>query len=82
LSLILRPSGLRNRLSLRLHACAYQRSVSRIHLLPTQFLHLLARVAVTMSCLFRELSHLPLAGLFSPNVSLLRRLTRSRSPLI
>jgi hypothetical protein len=69
LLLVLRTSRLRHPLALRLHARARQCcSGCRVHLLFAQFLHLLTRVAVSMSCLFRQVRHLPLAGLFGSNV--------------
>jgi len=88
LSLILWPSGLRHRLALRLHARTSQRSGCRIHtrcriyLLPLQFLHLLTRVAISMSCLSGEVSHLSLARLLGGDVRWLRCLPRSRRTLI
>jgi len=80
LSLILRPSGLPNRLALCLHTRAWQ--CSRIYLLPAQLLHLLTSVAVAMSCLSGELSHLALARLLGRDVRLLSCLARGRCSLI
>jgi len=69
-------------LALSLYASTCQRSICRICLLPAQLLHLLTSIAVSMSGLSGQISHLPFAGLLGREVRLLRRLLRGRSPLI